>query len=203
MPIKMSDKPKNEQRNDDRVGPDDFRDPIDAMYREHKRISEFCGWLVVLANGLDADDSAQTAALLLDYLETGLPIHLADEEEDLFPLLERRAPSNKRLALVLELLVLEHRDDIESGRGLLEPLRAIAVGKQPADATLLAHYMRTFRMLLQRHQAMENDFVLPAAKQYLSADDKAELGRRMAARRGLSSPGQREVRGATGSEETV
>ena len=49
---------------------------------------------------------------------------------------------------------------------------------------------------------MENDFVLPTAKQYLSADDKAELGRRMAARRGLSSPGQRELRGAIGSEET-
>ncbi len=189
MPVTMSDRPKNEQRNDDRAGPDDFRDGIAAIYREHKRISEFCGWLMVLANGLDADDSAQTAASLLDYLETDLPIHLADEEEDLFPLLERRAPSNKRLALVLEFLVLEHRDDIESGRGLLEPLRGIAAGKQPADADLLAHYMRTFRRLLQRHQAMENDFVLPAANQYLSADDKAALGRKMAARRGLSSPG--------------
>ncbi len=185
----MSDKPKNEQRNDDRVGPDDFRDPIDAMYREHRRVSEFCEWLVELANDMDADDRAQIAASLLGYLETDLPIHLADEEEDLFPLLERRAPSNERLASILELLVSEHRDDIEYGRGLLEPLRAIAVGKQPADATLLAHYMRAFRMLLQRHQAMENNFVLPAAKQYLSADDKAELGRRMAARRGLSDLG--------------
>ncbi len=189
MLVKMSDKPKNEQRNDDRVGPDDFRDPIDAMYREHRRVSEFCKWLVELANDLDADDNAQIAALLLDYVEKDLPIHLADEEEDLFPLLERRAPSNERFASVLELLVLEHRHDIEYGRGLLEPLRAIAVGKQPADATLLAHYMRAFGMLLKRHQTTEDNLVLPAAKQYLSADDKAELGRRMAARRGLSSPG--------------
>jgi hemerythrin-like domain-containing protein len=189
MPVKMSDKPKNEQRNHDRIGPDDFRDPIDAIYREHRRVSEFCEWLLELASDPDADDSTKIATLLLDYLETDLPIHLADEEEDLFPLLERRAPSNEHLTSVLELLVLEHRDDIEYGRGLLEPLRAIAVGKRPADATLLAFYMRAFRMLLQRHLAVENNFVLPSAKQYLSADDKAELGRSMVARRGLSSPG--------------
>ena len=181
----MSSNPESEQRDDDNLGPEDFRNPIEAIYRDHGRVSQFCEWLLELSSNIEGDDAPQIAALLLDYLETELPIHLADEEEDLFPLLRRRTPSNEQLHSTLKLLVLEHRDDIECGRGLLEPLRRISAGERPADAATLTHYMRAFRMLLQRHQAVENNFVLPAAEQYLSADDKSELGRRMAARRDL------------------
>lgn len=185
----MSDDPKNEQRNEDRAGPDDFRDPIEAMYRAHARNFEFCERLVQLAEDQGAGESARVAASLLDYLNKDFPIHLADEEEDLFPLLKQRAASNERLASMIELLIMEHRNDIEYGRGLQEPLRAIADGERPADPTLFAHHARAYRMLQHRHQAMENNFVLPLAEECLSADDKAELGRRMAARHGLTRVG--------------
>ncbi len=185
----MSDNSKNEQRNDDRAGADDFRDPIEAMYRAHARNFEFCERLVQLAEDLGAGESAQVAASLLDYLNKDFPIHLADEEEDLFPLLKRRATSNERLASMLDLLIMEHQNDIEYGGALQEPLRAIAAGEQLADPTLFAHHVRAYRMLQHRHQAMENNFVLPMAEECLSTDDKAELGRRMAARHGQSSLG--------------
>lgn len=189
MLVTMSDNPKSEQRNDDPAGPDDFRDPIEVMYRAHARNFEFCERLVQLAEELRTGESAQVAASLLDYLDTDFPIHLADEEEDLFPLLKQRTTSNKRLATMLDLLIMDHQNDIEYGRGLQEPLRAIAAGEQPADPTLFAHHVRAYRMLQHRHQAMEDNFVLPMAEECLSADDKVELGRRMAARRGLSSVG--------------
>lgn len=185
----MNDHSKDAQRNDDRAGADDFRDPIEAMYRAHARHYEFCERLVQFAEDLGTGESAQVAASLLDYLNKDFPTHLADEEEDLFPLLKQRATSNERLASMIELLIAEHHNDVESGRGLQEPLRAIADGERPADLALFVHHVRAYRMLQHHHQAMENNFVLPLAEECLSTDDKAELGRRMAARHGRPSLG--------------
>lgn len=164
---------------------EDFADPIEALYAEHARLQDHTEQLVNLADNLGAEDAPHVAAPILDYLENALSMHLADEEEDLFPLLKRRSRKEDRIIPVLDLLVMEHREDIEYGRSLLEPLRLITAGKQPADPAIFAHHVRAFRVLQRRHQAIENNVVLPLAMERLSGDDKAELGRKMAARRGV------------------
>ncbi len=169
--------------------PRDFLDPIEFIYWEHERIRICCEELVRLADDLAAEDAQQTAASVLAYLEDKLPLHLADEEEDLFPLVRRRCLASDKIVSVLLLLVTEHRADVECGRGLLVPLRAIAAGGRPSDPVLFGHYTHAFRILQQRHQRMENNEVMPWAIEHLSPEDKTELGRRMAARRGVSFPG--------------
>lgn len=138
-----------------------------------------------LADNLSAKDAPEVAESLLHYLENTLPMHLADEEEDLFPLLRQRSSPGDKVVAVLDLLSAEHRDDIEYGRSLLEPLRLIAAGREPPDPAMFAHYVRAFRILERRHQAMENNVVMPLAFERLGPEDKVDFGRKMAARRKL------------------
>jgi hypothetical protein len=53
---------------------------------------------------------------------------------------------------------------------------------------MFAPSMRAFRLLQRGHRAMENDVAMPLAFDRLTPKDKADLARRMAARRGVSSP---------------
>lgn len=164
---------------------EDVSDPIEALYADHARLQDLSEQLVNLADNLDAEDVPHVAAPILDFLENLLPIHLADEEEDFFPLLKRHSRKEDRIVPILDLLVEEHGEDIEFGQRLLEPLRMITAGKQIAEPELFIHHVRAFRVLQRRHQAIENCIVLPLAMERLSGDDKAELGRKMAARRGV------------------
>jgi iron-sulfur cluster repair protein YtfE (RIC family) len=75
------------------LGPEDFLDPIEFLYGEHERLRRQCEHLVRLAKDPVAAEAPEIAAAILDYLENNLPLHRADEEEDLFPLLERRTPA--------------------------------------------------------------------------------------------------------------
>ena len=168
-----------------------FGDPIEFLYGEHERIRRTCEWLWRLAGDRMAPEARDTATSVLAFLEFDLPLHLADEEQDLFPLLRRRSPGHDprvhdEVVSSLEVLEQEHRDDIEQGRTLLPALRNIAAGIEPRDPQMFVHYVRAFISLQRDHQARENRVVLPAALERLSKDDLSELGSSMAARRGLS-----------------
>ncbi len=167
---------------------ENFEDPIEFVYLEHERLRRCCDELVQLGEQLNTEDAPAKAASILDYLENELPLHLADEEEDLFPLLKRRSPSDEGMISVLKLLCIEHRQDVECGRSLIEALRRIARGGQPLDPAMFRDYVRSYAMLQRRHHAMENTAVLPLAAELLTPEDIAELSCSMAARRG--GPGQ-------------
>ena len=83
----------------------------------------------------------------------------------------------------LALLNDEHEADQDYQLRLLEPLRSIAAGRQPADAVEFGHAARAFSVFQRRHLAWENGTVLPLARKRLSEADQADLGRKMAARR--------------------
>ena len=166
----------------------DFCDPIGFLYREHERIGDCCRRLGRLSDQPATKNAPALAASILSDLEYALPLHVADEEQDLFPLLERHDSLRHQVVVVLELLQKEHRDDIECGRLLLEQLRLMAGDPELSDPTKLAGCARAFVTLQPGHCAIENEIVLPLAAARLSRDELVELGRRMAARRGLSLP---------------
>ena len=58
----------------------------------------------------------------------------------------------------------------------------------PSNRQVFVHEARTFGVLQRRHLAWENGTILPLARKRLNKHDLAELGRKMAARRGLSFP---------------
>ena len=165
----------------------EFRDPITFIYADPcPNAARAATRLANLAENLDAEDANAAAASILVFLEHDLPRHVVDEEQDLFPMLIRRSEPADRAEPIVELLRLEHRDDVEFGHALLEPLHAIAEGRRPDRELWLRNYVSTFQKLQHRHHALEDKVILPLATDRLTPEDLAELGEKMAARRGIA-----------------
>ena len=162
-------------------------DPIDFILKEHDRQLEICALLERLLDALDTEPRSQWAERVLTYLSEDLPVHIEDEEQDLFPMLASRKGNETEFLTILDQLILEH----ESDRGLVEPLldglQDMAEGGAPADPNRFYMYARTFTEALRRHLNWENRIVLPLAGKLLSDDEKAELGKRLADRRRTDS----------------
>ncbi|MEQ9124879.1 MAG: hemerythrin domain-containing protein, partial [Alphaproteobacteria bacterium] len=124
------------------------------------------------------------AADTLSHLVDEAPAHAMDEEDDLFPLLRRRAQPEDDLEATLSRLDGDH----EHGRRLAEIVKPIlatmarngcaSVGDRRGMLALLAGHER-------RHLIVENAIVLPLAAARLTPSDLRTLSLRMAARRGL------------------
>lgn len=165
-----------------------FRAPIDFLAAEHERQLTVCRVLDRLVhNPRHGVDSAELAAVR-DYLVQNLPLHVADEEEDLFPLLRRRCPKGDDVEEVFELLCREHEVDQALLRELAGNLDALLAGRAFSDLARFMMNAFAFSETQRRHLAWENAVILPRARRHLSEDDKAALGRRMAARRGFGDP---------------
>jgi hemerythrin-like domain-containing protein len=165
------------------------QDPIEFILEEHDRQLEVCVRLEDLVSASDSDPKAHWAASLLEYLTKDLPIHIEDEERDLFPLLASRQEHDQDLPVILDQLVSEHELD----RGLIEPivedLRHIAEGSVLVDSGRFCMYVRTFTVAMRRHLNWENRVVLPLARRVLSKEDRALLRDGIADRRRCLSPG--------------
>lgn len=87
---------------------DAFRHPLEFIFAEHDRQRIICAVIERLANDLHASDARENAAHVLDHLENTLPLHIADEERDLFPLLWQRCLDDDGIDELLALLQKEH-----------------------------------------------------------------------------------------------
>ncbi len=165
-----------------------FLEPLDAIVEEHDRQEQVCGRLEAMAADLDAEDIVRQAAAVLPHLRVDLPLHTRDEEEDLFPLLERRCRPHDRVAQILDQLRWEHARDTDLVNFITGDLEAMASGLGLAHPIRLAMNARAFAEVQRRHLAWENGIVIPLARQRLTRADLVEFGRRMAERRGLDYP---------------
>ena len=165
-----------------------FRHPLEFIFAEHDRQRIICAVIERLADDLQASDACANAAHVLDHLENLLPLHIADEEQDLFPLLWQRCIDNDGIDELLALLQEEHKEDDDHCAALLTPLRVLAKGGQPANATEFVALALGFAHFQRRHLGWENGTILPLAERRLTDADQAELGRSMAARRGIEFP---------------
>ena len=68
-----------------------FRTPLDVLAAEHTRQITICDMLDRWVRGPRRTDPAELKAVH-DYLVLDLPLHIEDEDGDLFPLLKRRLP---------------------------------------------------------------------------------------------------------------
>ena len=168
---------------------DALPDPIAFILEEHDRQLEVCARLEDLVAALDTDATAGSASSLLEFLTRDLPLHIEDEERDLFPLLASRQDHDRDLPVILDQLVSEHELDRDLVEPIVEDLRHIANGLALADARRFCVYARTFTEAMRRHLNWENRVVLPLAERVLSDRDRAELGQSIAERRRDIIPG--------------
>lgn len=158
-------------------------DPIQFILSEHDRQLEVCDALETLISVLDLEPVSGRASALLGFLTVDLPLHIEDEERDLFPMLRARCGALGEMGEVLEQLAVEHEEDRELASLIVADLKALRDGRAPAHAVRFHSNARAFCELQRRHLIWENRLVLSLAARRLSAADKAELGQRMSERR--------------------
>lgn len=160
-----------------------LRKPLDYLLADHLRQRVLCQLCDDLATPGEFDRKA--ADMIVAFLAHEMPVHVIDEEEDLFPLLRRRAEAEDDIEPALGKLSGEHATDRDLAEDILGGLRRILERGEDALDTKIAGTLARFADSQRRHLALENATVMPLAKLRLKAKDLADLSRRMAARRGI------------------
>ncbi len=159
-----------------------LRAPLEFIAEDHFREREICAEIDKIA----AAPSYSTADLdqILTFLKETLPLHLRDEEEDLFPLLRRRCAADEEIDQVIDRMLGSHGQAsaaIEKVVAVLEAHRDSGAPLAKAARAELTHFAEHAR----RHLIVENAIILPIARGSLTASDLKSLSLRMQQRRGL------------------
>ncbi len=169
--------------------PEMFRAPIDFIAADHARQLVVCEVMDRLLRNPRHGAERAEVELVRIYLVHDFPLHVADEEADLFPFLRHRCPASDNIEAIFELLRREHEIDARLNREVSADLAALVAGRAFGDPARFLMNLFAFSETQRRHLAWENAVILPRARTYLTAGDHSELGRRMAARRGMEFNG--------------
>lgn len=160
------------------------RQPLEWFAAEHFRHRQFCALMHELAESHTF--AARSLMAAVEFLRHELGRHLADEEQDLFPLLRKRARAEDHVEEVLARLEGEHRGDLAHGHALRAHLeRCLQTHTAPGQDPAAKLALDAFASQELRHLALENAVVLPLARLRLTERDLKTLSRKLAARRGL------------------
>lgn len=166
--------------------PAGYTDPIEALLGFHRRMERQLAALGRLAAQLGAApidaESIHAALGIVECLGPAARLHHADEEADVFPLLERRIPAAERgrFALVQARLVADHREVERAWRAVGRPLEAIAEGvSRPLPTDAVAY----FRAVCTTHISYEEGALHLLIARHVSPEDRAWLARRIRQRR--------------------
>lgn len=176
-------------------------DPVGLMTACHRRIEGFLQTLCFAAQNwggrMLSPQEREALQRSLRYFREAAPKHTADEEEDLFPLLVESAPE---VAVPVGRLEADHRraselhDDVEAlgqewiRRGTLREAELTAFRKATGE----------LESLYAEHIRVEESEVFPRAGHALREEQLEAMGRRMAARRGVSYPEKASLRKGMG-----
>lgn len=160
-----------------------LHDPIEYLFAEHFRQRTLCTVLDQLAESASLDRPLLDAALA--FLRSEFGPHVQDEEIDLFPLLRRRAEPEDEIREALQQLSEEHASDRVDANQIIGLLEALAQNDKTELDQQAKQLLKRFAANERQHLIVENAIVLPLARARLTEEDKQELGRRMAARRGI------------------
>jgi hemerythrin-like domain-containing protein len=156
--------------------------PLDWFSREHEHHRLMCAQMRELATSRTFDRAAIVA--MAEFVERELAQHLQDEEQELFPLLARRAQPDDGADEVLQRLCAEHRHDREHAQAVAVHLRrCLDERRAPGEDPLAGVALAAFAAHELAHLALENAVVLPLARLRLSARDVSGLRRRLADKR--------------------
>lgn len=160
--------------------------PLEFIHEDHLRERQICSMIDEIARGGTGAPDTQTISAVLGFLTRELPLHLKDEEEDLFPLLRRRCEPEDEIDKVIAKLHKDHDhagEDTPQVVALLEELANEARAPNEDERHMLLAYAAHSR----RHLILENAIILPFARLRLTETDLETLYIRMCQRRGLDS----------------
>ncbi len=164
----------------------DLRDPLAILLAEHFWGLGICQRLEALADDLGQPSAAAEAREVLDYLADDLPLHEADEEKDLFPLLRARCAGEAAAEALLAELCRSHRTDAVLVRRIGSGLKMLAAGRLPAMPLDFVFNALMLAATQRRHIEWENRVILPLAYRRLTDADLADLANAIAVRHGFA-----------------
>lgn len=156
--------------------------PLDFIAEDHLRERAICLMIDQISAPALADPDS--VAHVLSFLSEELPLHLADEDEDLFPLMRRRCDPEDEIETVIDRLQADHGHAETDSPKIIALLRACLSrpgGLSGDDRAALSSYAAQSR----RHLIVENAIILPIARARLSEPDLDRLRLGMLRRRGL------------------
>lgn len=170
-----------------------FDEPIRVLMDCHRRIEKFLGLLLRVTDECRGQamsrEYREAAEAALRYFSNAAPHHTADEEGTLFPALRHHA-DDPRVAEVLrriDELEADH-DKADAGHARVAELmqRWLDAGTLPAAPLAeLRETLDTLHATYARHIAEEDEVIFPLAAEVLDSEALVEVGRSMAARRGI------------------
>jgi hemerythrin-like domain-containing protein len=151
-----------------------FDDPLGLLRACHKKMLAHCD----LLEGILASPDAESAARVHRYFSISAPLHHRDEEEDLFPRINRQS---LKIAELVHNLKKEHQELNHLWGRIAADLKSLPPDGFSEDFLDAA---REFCRINRAHIRVENMQLLPMAAGILSQQDLGALGETMAARRG-------------------
>lgn len=164
----------------------DQEDAITLLLGCHDRIRHF----TEVADRLNfnpqspAADRQQAASTVLRYYEVALPLHEADENDSVYPRLQKALPPGE-LAAANQAMVEQHTEIDALIAELLPLWRTIAddPGQQEKLSAALGHRVQRLKQLWTSHLRLEEELVIPAMRRFLSQQDLGAIEAEMRARR--------------------
>lgn len=154
--------------------------PLDFIHQDHLREREICTQIDRLAQA----GSARIARVIHGFLTRELPLHIQDEEQDLFPLVRRRCTPEDQMDKVIARLHRDHDHAAIDTPKICALLRDVAdTGRVPDEPE--QRDLRSFAKQSRRHLILENAIILPFARLRLTDTDLLTLRIRMQQRRGI------------------
>lgn len=160
-------------------------DPLGFIDADHARQRAASRALLRLAVGETTERAL--AVGLANFLVHDLPLHHRDEDEDLFPLLLKRALPEDDLGTVVRQLTDDHISATQAARVLAQ---ALDVPRSQSSAKLDGHsaeLAREFATSAQRHLAVEAAIIMVMARKRLKSIDLNLMARSMRLRRGVAA----------------
>ncbi|MEO9575923.1 MAG: hemerythrin domain-containing protein [Tateyamaria sp.] len=155
--------------------------PLEFIHDDHLRERHICAMIDEIAQRRTKEGAVRA---VLNFLTHELPLHLQDEEEDIFPLLMQRCEPEDEIERAISKLTVDHAHagaDIPKIVEILERLDAEDTGPDETESAALSHFTTHSR----RHLILENAVILPLARARLTDADLDTLRSRMCQRRSL------------------
>lgn len=164
------------------TSPNLLANPLDFISEDHLRGRQVCAVIDGLAMATSFDRHA--ALTVLRFLNEELNVHLRDEAEDLFPLLEKRCTVDDSIEGAISRIRFHQKEAMH----LLPKVRTSLAGCLDYGAELSTDeraLLTEFAGHMRRHVVAENAILLPIARARLSRADLRMLSKKMRSRRGL------------------
>jgi len=174
----------------DRIPDNLLREPLEFLVADHVRQRKLCSALEVITLGGEEDRAEEITDAIFAYLSEDFPLHISDEEADLFPSLRTSSHHDDDVDDLIDALTRDHAMELSLAQRVMVILqREMPRFEEPANTRNFAHLSATFTECVRRHLAIEDRMLLPLARKRLSVADFDRMGRAMAARRNIDYPG--------------